>query len=183
MIPVARSWAPPLATPKTQSFGPSSYSHYEVAVFTEFGLSSVIRLGRKAAIAKVFREATWQRCRVHFMRNVLVKVPRTQKAMVAAMVRTIFAPPDATHVARQLKEVAATMKRQSPIVAELHLGCQRSRHSLLSLSFEPLAQDLVDQLTRVVQRRDRTTNQRGRNFPQRRGGASSHHRDGRWSPR
>ncbi|MHB1088186.1 MAG: IS256 family transposase [Acidimicrobiales bacterium] len=76
-------------------------------------------LGLKAAITKVFPGSSWQRCRVHFMRNVLVKVPRTQQSMVAAMVRTIFAQPDITHVERQLKEVAATMKRQFPLVTEM----------------------------------------------------------------
>lgn len=76
-------------------------------------------LGLKAAIAKVFPGASWQRCRVHFLRNVLVKVPRTQQSMVAAMIRTVFAQPDATHVERQVKEVAATMQRQFPIVTEM----------------------------------------------------------------
>ena len=78
-------------------------------------------LGLKAAIAKVFPGASWQRCRVHFMRNVLVKVPRNHQQMVAAMIRTIFAQPDAGHVERQLKEVAATMKRQFSVVTEMLL--------------------------------------------------------------
>ncbi len=78
-------------------------------------------LGLKAAIAKVFPGASWQRCRVHFMRNVLVKVPKNHQQMVAAMIRTIFAQPDATHVERQLKEVAATMKRQFGVVNEMLL--------------------------------------------------------------
>src|ERR1035437_223171 len=78
-------------------------------------------LGLKAAITKVFPGASWQRCRVHFMRNVLVKVPRNHQQMAAAMIRTIFAQPDAAHVERQLKEVAATMKRQFPVVNEMLL--------------------------------------------------------------
>ena len=78
-------------------------------------------LGLKAAIAKVFPGASWQRCRVHFMRNVLVKVPRNHQQMVAAMIRTIFAQPDAEHVERQVKEVAATMKRQFSVVNEMLL--------------------------------------------------------------
>ena len=41
--------------------------------------------------------------------------------MVAAMVRTIFAQPDAVHVERQLKEVAATLKRQFGVVTEMLL--------------------------------------------------------------
>ena len=55
------------------------------------------------------------------MRNVLVKVPRNHQQMVAAMIRTIFAQPDAAHVERQLKEVAATMKRQFGVVNEMIL--------------------------------------------------------------
>ena len=78
-------------------------------------------LGLKAAISKVFPGASWQRCRVHFMRNVLVKVPRNHQQMVAAMIRTVFAQPDAAHVERQLKEVAATMKRQFSVVHEMLL--------------------------------------------------------------
>jgi putative transposase len=35
--------------------------------------------------------ACWQRCRTHFMRNLLVKVPRHAQAMVASRVRTILA--------------------------------------------------------------------------------------------
>ena len=78
-------------------------------------------LGLKAAITKVFPGAAWQRCRVHFMRNVLVKVTKSQQQMVAAMIRTVFAQPDAAHVERQLKEVAATMKRQFAVVNEMLL--------------------------------------------------------------
>ena len=55
------------------------------------------------------------------MRNVLVKVTKSQQQMVAAMIRTVFAQPDAAHVERQLKEVAATMKRQFAVVNEMLL--------------------------------------------------------------
>ena len=81
-------------------------------------------LGLKAAIAKVFVGASWQRCRVHFMRNVLAKVPRAQSQMVAAAVRTIFAQPDAAHVTHQVGEVAATLESQFPAVAAQLLDAQ-----------------------------------------------------------
>ena len=50
--------------------------------------------GLKAAIAAVLRGATWQRCRTHFARNLLTRVPRASQGMVATLVRTIFEQPD-----------------------------------------------------------------------------------------
>jgi putative transposase len=76
-------------------------------------------LGLKAAIEAVFVGAGWQRCRVHFMRNVLAKVPKASAEMVAAAVRTIFAQPDARHVRAQLDEVASMLDGQFPDVASM----------------------------------------------------------------
>jgi putative transposase len=75
-------------------------------------------LGLKEAIAKVFVGASWQRCRVHFLRNALAKVPRAKAPMVAAAIRTIFAQPDRRHVRHQLTEVATTLRPQFPEVAD-----------------------------------------------------------------
>jgi putative transposase len=72
--------------------------------------------GLKAAIAAVMLGATWQRCRVHFLRNVLARVPKGSQTMVAAAVRTIFAQPDAEHVRDQLEVIATMLGRQFPQV-------------------------------------------------------------------
>ena len=50
--------------------------------------------GLRDAIAATLPGASRQRCRTHYLRNLLTKVPRTAEAMVATMVRTIFAQPD-----------------------------------------------------------------------------------------
>src|SRR5947208_9252518 len=54
--------------------------------------------GLKNAIASVLLGAAWQRCRVHFLRNVLAAVPKGSAEMVAAAIRTIFAQPSPVHV-------------------------------------------------------------------------------------
>jgi putative transposase len=75
--------------------------------------------GLKAAIEQVFTGATWQRCRVHFMRNVLAHIPKGSKAVVAAALRTIFAQPDRGAAGAQLAEVVKAMKGRWPKAAEV----------------------------------------------------------------
>jgi putative transposase len=70
--------------------------------------------GLKRAIAEVFVGAAWQRCRVHFMRNLLARVPRKAQAMVAAAVRPIFQQADRTAAQRQLREVCTALETQFP---------------------------------------------------------------------
>jgi transposase-like protein len=72
--------------------------------------------GLKAAIEAVLIGSTWQRCRVHFMRNVLARVPKGNSEMVAAAIRTVFAQPDAEHVHSQLDVIAGMLGRQFPQV-------------------------------------------------------------------
>jgi putative transposase len=93
-------------------------------------------LGLKQAIASVFVGCCWQRCRVHFMRNVLAKVPKASAEMVAAAIRTIFAQPDAAHVRRQLGEIATMLKPKFPEVATMLTD---ATEDLLAFSAFPLA--------------------------------------------
>jgi putative transposase len=57
--------------------------------------------GLKAAVETVLQGASWQRCRVHFMRNALSLVPKAAQQMVGATIRTVFAQPDAKRSARE----------------------------------------------------------------------------------
>lgn len=72
--------------------------------------------GLKQAIEAVLLGAAWQRCRVHFLRNVLAQVPKGHADMVAAAIRTIFAQPDPVHVREQLDVIATMLGRQLPKV-------------------------------------------------------------------
>jgi putative transposase len=75
--------------------------------------------GLKHSIAAVLVGAAWQRCRVHFMRNLLARVPKGSAEMVAAAIRTVFAQPDAAAVAEQLDSIADKLGRQFPAVEQL----------------------------------------------------------------
>jgi putative transposase len=75
--------------------------------------------GLRAAIEAILIGASWQRCRVHFLRNVLAQVPKGSAEMVAAAIRTIFAQPDAEHVREQLDTIAGMLGRQLPKVESM----------------------------------------------------------------
>jgi transposase-like protein len=75
--------------------------------------------GLKKALGQVLAGVAWQRCRVHFMRNLLAHVPRGDKSIVAAALRTIFAQPDRQAAGVQLAEVVQAMQRRWPKAAEL----------------------------------------------------------------
>jgi putative transposase len=75
--------------------------------------------GLKAALGKVLIGASWRRCRVHFMRNLLAHVSRGDKSVVAAALRTIFAQPDRQAAGIQVAEVVQAMQRRWPKAAEL----------------------------------------------------------------
>jgi putative transposase len=69
--------------------------------------------GLKAAIASVFSGASWQRCKVHLMRNVLAHVSHKNKASVAADLSSIFAQPTRELAERRASDVAITHRRSS----------------------------------------------------------------------
>jgi putative transposase len=74
--------------------------------------------GLTKAIARCFQGAAWQRCRVHAMRNLLTAAHHRQRAMIAALVRTVFAQPDADTARSQLRAVVDQLSPYAPAVAE-----------------------------------------------------------------
>jgi transposase-like protein len=75
--------------------------------------------GLKSAIGAVLVGASWQRCRVHFMRNALSLVPKAAQQMVGATIRTVFAQPDAQSAREQWRRVSDGFRHRFPRLAEL----------------------------------------------------------------
>jgi transposase-like protein len=74
--------------------------------------------GIKAAVAKVLT-ATWQRCRVHFMRNALAHAGRSGRRVVSAFIATAFAQDDAEAAKTQWRRVADQLRPKVPKLSSL----------------------------------------------------------------
>src|SRR6056297_485630 len=74
--------------------------------------------GIKAAVSKVLT-ATWQRCRVHFMRNILAHAGRSGRRVVSAFIGTAFAQNDAEAASQQWRRVADQLRPKVPKLAKL----------------------------------------------------------------
>lgn len=75
--------------------------------------------GLKDAIAATLPGASWQRCRTHFMTNLLTRIPKAAQSAVATLVRSIFLQPDAEAVWAQQSQVAEQLEERFPRAAEL----------------------------------------------------------------
>jgi putative transposase len=85
------------------------------------GVSLVVsdaHAGLTRAIARCFQGAAWQRCRVHAMRNLLAFANHRQRAMIAVLVRTVFAQPDPDSARTQLRAVVDQLTPYAPTVAK-----------------------------------------------------------------
>jgi transposase-like protein len=86
------------------------------------------------AIGAALPGASWQRCRTHYLRNLLTKVPKSAQPWVATMVRTIFDQPDAASVREQYDRVVDTIAAKYPDAAT-HLD--EAREDLLAFTGFP----------------------------------------------
>ena len=75
--------------------------------------------GLKDAIAAVFAGASWQRCRTHFMTNLLSRVPKSAQPAVATLVRSIYQQPGAEEVWSQHARVVDQLRGRFPEAAAL----------------------------------------------------------------
>ncbi|GAA1530826.1 hypothetical protein GCM10009827_055650 [Dactylosporangium maewongense] len=86
------------------------------------------------AIGAALPGAAWQRCRTHYLRNLLSKVPKTAQPWVATLVRTIFDQPDADTVRAQYTRAVTAIGERFPAAAE-HL--HDAREELLAFTEFP----------------------------------------------
>lgn len=80
-------------------------------------------IGLQNAVRTVF-SAAWQRCKVHFIRNILGYVPRNHQQMVAAIVRTAFVEEDKKSASRRWRETADQLRDRFPKVSEIMDECE-----------------------------------------------------------
>ena len=92
--------------------------------------------GLKVAIATVFAGASWQRCRTHFARNLLARVPKSAHGLVATMVRTVYQQPSAEEVWAQHRRVVEQLEPRFPEAAVL---LAEAAHDILAFTEFPLA--------------------------------------------
>lgn len=79
--------------------------------------------GIKAAIAKVLK-STWQRCRVHFLRNALAHAGKGQRQMVLALINTVFAQDSQEAAITQWRAVADQVRTKFPELGTLMDGAE-----------------------------------------------------------
>lgn len=97
-------------------------------------VTSDAHCGIKEAIAAVLDAAAWQRCRTHFMRNVLCKVPKSTQDFVAALVRSVFSQPNPDAVRDQYERVIEQLTGRFDDVADMLID---AREEILAFTTFP----------------------------------------------
>lgn len=113
--------------------------------------------GLRDAVASTLPGAGWQRCRTHFMCNLLTRVPKTAQHLVATLVRSIFAQPDGPSVRVQLAQVVTQLQSRFPDAARF---LEDSQEELLAFASFPKAHwrqiwsnNPIERLNKEIRRR------------------------------
>ena len=113
--------------------------------------------GLVAAIQTAFPGASWQRCRVHFMRNILAYIPQKEKKSFAAILKEIWLAPTAELARKRAYEVIDTYAKRFPKAVEcLENGLE---DSLTFYAFPKLdarkisSSNMIERLNREIRRR------------------------------
>jgi len=115
--------------------------------------------GLQKAIPAVLNGVTWQRCYVHFIRNVMDKVPRKARGFVAAALRNVFAQPDRAHADTAMGQVLELLDAQYPSAS--HIVRAAEEDVLAHYSFPALHRKQIrstnplERLNKELRRRER----------------------------
>jgi putative transposase len=136
-----------------------------LAILKQRGLTGVglvvsdAHLGLTKALGRMFQGSSWYRCRVHFARNLLQKVPKAQQEMVEAALRSMFTQQSAATVEEQWDQVAAMLIGRFPRAAELMAS---AREDLLAFRHFPTSNwrklwstNLLERVNEEIKRRTR----------------------------
>ncbi len=115
--------------------------------------------GLTKAIRRQLQGCVWQRCRVHFARNLLQCVPKAHQGMVTAALRSVFAQENATEIASRWDDLAASLAERFPKAAELMNG---AREDVLAFRHFPAphwrkiwSTNLLERVNEEIKRRTR----------------------------
>ena len=136
-----------------------------IASLKERGLTGVklvisdAHVGLTKAIRRQLQGCVWQRCRVHFSRNLLQRVPRAHQGMVTAALRSVFAQESADEILSRWDDLAASLAERFPKAAGL---MQEAREDVLA--FRPFPRthwrkiwstNLLERVNEEIKRRTR----------------------------
>jgi transposase-like protein len=99
-------------------------------------VTSDCHAGLRDAIASTLPGASWQRCRTHYHRNLITRVPKSAQPWVSTLVRTVFEQPDASSVLAQHRQVVEALEAKFPAAAA-HLD--EARDDILAFTAFPKA--------------------------------------------
>lgn len=116
-------------------------------------------VGLTKAIRRQLQGCVWQRCRVHFARNLLQRVPRAHQGMVTAALRSVFAQESTTEILSRWDDLATSLGERFPKAAELMLEARED-----VLAFRPFPRthwrkiwstNLLERVNEEIKRRTR----------------------------
>jgi transposase-like protein len=136
-----------------------------LASLKERGLTGVklvisdAHVGLTKAIRRMFQGCCWQRCRVHFARNLLQRVPKAHQGMVTAALRSVFAQENAGEILSRWDDLVASLIEGFPKAAEL---MHEAREDVLAFRHFPQqhwrkvwSTNLLERVNEEIKRRTR----------------------------
>jgi putative transposase len=122
--------------------------------------------GLKAAIARVLG-SPWQRCTVHFLRDLRGHCRKDQHDALGALIRQLFTASDGVEARRRLADAIGQLEARLPKIGAAARGRRRRRPGVLRVPRRALAQAALNEPAGALQPRDRSPHRCGRHLPRR----------------